>query len=169
MMQTLRVGQPYPHPLEIRDGLATQPGPSGLTSIIHLSRFEKGDLRAFRDSMTVAVTQVEPNLPWLSILFRKNRLTLDGPILVGHRPELRDHLERAGNLLQFVFLEGNRYKVRHLRAVGLSDEIMAAIKTALGQTSHIGHLQEMVLRAQRTYPTSDDVYQAASVKQHFQR
>lgn len=167
MLEAIEVGKPYPQPLELRDGMATQPHPSGIMSLVHLSRFQKGDAKAFSGPVSVAALQAQDDLPWLALRFHKNRLTLDGPILVGHRPDLREHLQSAGNLLQLVVLEGNRYTVRHIRALGLTDDLTAMLKTALGQDSHMGRLQTALLGAQRRYPTPDDVFRAATIVQDF--
>ncbi|MEM1044410.1 MAG: hypothetical protein AAGI91_17510 [Bacteroidota bacterium] len=90
-------------------------------------------------------------------------------MIVGHRPDLLAHLDAAGNALQLAVLEGLRHTVRRLRLLGLSDDVLGASKRARDQPAHVGRLQEAVLRVQRRYPTSEGVYEAASVRQTFSR
>lgn len=168
-MTELNVGKPYPEKLTIKDGLAVQPHPSGLMALVHLSDFRAGDKKAFGGPVAVAVRQVEDDVPWLALRFHKNGLVLDGPVLVGHRPELLNYLREAGNGLQLVVTEGGHHIVRCLRLLGLSDEVLRAIKTAGGQAQRDrADLQRIVRRVQRRFPGSDDIYDAAALTQDFQ-
>lgn len=169
-MHKLRIGQPFPLPLVLRDGLAVTPEPDGgYMALIHLSFFQKGDLRAFRSDMQVGVTMIEDNVPWVSLYFPRNKLYLDAPLLVGHREDLRLLAAREGNLLQVVVLEGPDYIIRHLRSVGLDPTLTALLKRAA--TQHMDEIQaQWLIRAtQARYPSSKHLFDRATARQHFTR
>ena len=166
-MDKIQIGRPYPEALEIRDGMAIQPMSFGLLCLIHVSRFELGDRRAFGGPVSIAALELEPGWPWVALRFHQNRLTLDAPVLVGHRPDLQAFLESSKNALQLVITEGLRHKVRKIRLLGLSDDMLKLIKTAQKQPNHMGTVSAKLLAGQQRWPDSSAVYEAAKIKQRL--
>lgn len=167
-MKALEVGRPYPERLAIRDGMVVQPTPGGgVKALVHLARFGPGDAEAFAGPVTVHVAEPAPDVPWVALSFGRAGLVLDGPVLVGSRPDLRAGLERGGNGLLLVVTEGPRHVVRRVRLLGLRADVVRALGRALGQRDDVAVLNRAVRDVQRRLPGPDDVVRVATVAQGF--
>ena len=177
-MTAIVIGEPYPAELVLRNAAALLVG-DGLTLLVHMDRLglpdhdfaeTPGDIDAFRGEVRIHVARFHA-FPWVAVEFPLTRLVYDTPLVVGHDNECRNDLDQilreSSNRLVIYLLEGEDYRVRVIRILGLSHEVVAALAPAMAQTQDEGRLSEGIELGQRWFPHSQAVVDMATVHQVF--
>lgn len=163
-MELVQVGEPAPAKLAAeldkapgeRAFCAMNPG-GWMDAYIVLDSITSGEAKEFAGSLSVIVQDYE--VPMLVVKYKK--MSFDMP-LFGTPP--------CGNVLNITVIDLRNYIVRHIRHMGLSDEVMAAIRSGMAAVEGMDEISLWAIVQNVIYPkhTPDDMLRGGT-RQRFER
>lgn len=176
-IQALEVGAPYPSrlPQESGEGLWPHLVQGGFNLVFLSPQLQGGDMNAFSRTMQVGVI-VQEDILFVTVVFKRWGV-VDGHVNPfqyneSHRGRYIDAL-REGNVWTFVATETRDRIVRHLRQIGVSNEIQATsyegLQASLDAYDDASDVERAARRVYHTFSRPDDLAEICTAKQVYRR